>query len=199
MIKAIIFDFGNVLMSFDTSIFISAIRPYSPHPAENIYNIIYDSGLEWDFERGSISAGEFIERVISSCSLSISEDKVASEFCRIFSEVPGMLQIVKSLKGRYLLGLLSNTNPLHYSSAIQPHPAFPLFDAVTLSFEVKAMKPSKDIFMDISGRLGQKPSECLYIDDIKGYADAASELGFKSIHFTGADELYSALLETKIL
>jgi HAD superfamily hydrolase (TIGR01509 family) len=66
---------------------------------------------------------------------------------------------------------------------------FPLFDAVTLSYKVHAMKPTAAIYADMLHKLGLEPGACLYIDDIPEYVQAARHLGMNAVTYTGHDAL----------
>ena len=73
-----------------------------------------------------------------------------------------------------------------------------LFDAVSLPFKVKAMKPDNRILLDSISKLRLKPEECVYIDDIERYAEAAKQIGTKGIHYASFEELISSLKELSI-
>ncbi|HNX97644.1 MAG TPA: HAD family phosphatase, partial [Candidatus Aminicenantes bacterium] len=60
-----------------------------------------------------------------------------------------MLALLERLKKRFRLGLLSNTGPWHAEHQIRASEAFPLFDAVTFSFETGTAKPDRRMFLDI--------------------------------------------------
>jgi putative hydrolase of the HAD superfamily len=91
---------------------------------------------------------------------------------------------------------LSNTNELHFNYVIKQQGIFIFFDVVSLSFKVKAMKPDRRIFDDCLKKLGLLPEECVYIDDIKEYADKATELGLTGIHYKSEENL-KLILTTK--
>ena len=55
------------------------------------------------------------------------------------------------------------------------------------------MKPDKKIYLDALGKLNAIPEECVYIDDIKEYSDAACELGIKGIHYRSHEDLVDSL------
>jgi HAD superfamily hydrolase (TIGR01509 family) len=48
---------------------------------------------------------------------------------------------------------------------------------------VHALKPAPEIYFDALSKLGVRPPECVYVDDIEQYADAARELGMTAIHY----------------
>jgi len=97
------------------------------------------------------------------------------------------------------LGLLSNTNIWDYEEHITRQDVLPLFDSITLSFEVHALKPDKVIYRDALRKLGVSPEEAVYIDDIHEYVAAAEELGMQGIHYRSDAGLRDALGEMQVL
>lgn len=69
----------------------------------------------------------------------------------------------------------------------------PLFDAVTLSFEVGALKPEPEIYLDALRKLSLPPEACVFIDDIGKYAEGAAALGIRGIRYIGHAELLREL------
>src|SRR3989344_1585826 len=199
MIKGIIFDFGNVIKNFDNKIFAKKISEYSDKPAEEIYNLIYNkSNLTELFEAGKINSKEFIEKVSHLCSLNISEKEFIEAYSNIFTANKSVIDLIKKLKKKYKLGLLSNTNEIHFNKVIKKIEVFDLLDAVSLSFKIGSMKPDEEIFKDCLKKLNLKAIECIYIDDIKKYSEKAAEMGIIGVHFTSFSELKKALNELEI-
>jgi putative hydrolase of the HAD superfamily len=96
------------------------------------------------------------------------------------------------------LGLLSNTSELDYANVIKKIKVYPLFDAVTVSYKLKIMKPDKRIFFDILKKLKVKPENAVYIDDIKENSDAASKIGMHGINYIGYEKLIKELRKLDI-
>jgi glucose-1-phosphatase len=194
MIKAIIFDFGNVICKFDMRIFVEKISQLANTPASKMQDILHQSfPLARDYETGLISSDEFFGRISRMYGLSLPKQKFVHAFVEVFTPIPPTFHLIGKLKPRYKLGLLSNTNEWHFEYGIKPVEVFPLFDSVTLSFEVKAMKPAEKIYKDALDKLSLNAAECVYIDDIKENADAASHIGMHGIHYTTHDDLVNSL------
>lgn len=199
MIKAVVFDFGNVIYKFDNTLFLDRISHYTNLSVKELEKRIYDdSDLPEKFETGLISSDEFFKRVIKKCSLSISKPAFIRAYTNIFTPIPSTINLIKKLGENFKLGLLSNTSELDYRYGIKKIDIFPLFDAVSISFEVQAMKPSPKIFEDMVVKLQVKPRECLYIDDIASYVEAATKVGLNGIHFTSHNKLIQELQKYNI-
>lgn len=195
MIRGIIFDFGNVIHSFDTGRFLARLSGWSGLPVETLREKVYGSGLHSRYERGEVSSAEFRRAVASATGTGVPDETFAEGFADIFTPIEGTGEIIRGLKGKYRLGLLSNTNECHYLRHIRKVPVFALFDAVTLSFEVGALKPEAAIYRDALRKLSLPPEECVFIDDIPEYADGASALGIRGIRFSGPARLREELGE----
>jgi glucose-1-phosphatase len=184
MIHAVIFDFGNVICRFDPTMFVRAVAPYSSKSIPELGNILMNSSdLFVEYETGRIPSAVFLELMSIRCSLSCTQAQFIEAFNSIFSPNLPTFDLIRRLKPNYRLGLLSNTSEWHFRHGIYPTEVFPLFETVTLSFEVGTMKPAEDIYRDALEKLGLPPENCVYIDDIKEYADAATALGMHGIHY----------------
>ena len=194
MIKAIIFDYGNVISALDNNLFIKEIAGCSEKTLPDLHELIYvKSGLPTLYETGMIDSDEFFARIKKLCGLSISKTDFIRAFTGIFTPIQSTLKLIERLKPDYRLGLLSNTNEWDYKYEIEKNKVFVLFDTVTVSYKVNVMKPDKEIYLDALKKLGFKPEKCIYIDDIKEYSDAASAIGIRGIHYTDHESLIKSL------
>jgi HAD superfamily hydrolase (TIGR01509 family) len=190
VIRAIIFDFGNVICRFDMRLFIQQISRLTAVPISTLQDIVQQSfELGREYETGLITSEEFYRKVSNRYALPLSKERFVQAFTDIFTPIPSTSELIRKLKPLYKLGLLSNTNEWHFEHAIKKVDVFPLFDAITLSFEVKAMKPAERMYRDLLGKLRVSPDECVYIDDVKEYVQVAGRLGMFSIHYTTPEAL----------
>jgi HAD superfamily hydrolase (TIGR01509 family) len=194
MIKAIIFDLGNVVLKFDNNIFLKRISGHTNKSVEELNKIIYqESGLPKQYESGRITTDEFIRRCIDICELNITREEFIEAYTRIFSPIDTTVNLINKLLGKYQLALLSNTSELDYQYFSKGFEVVSLLTPVSLSYEVGAMKPDKEIFLDMLNKLKFIPGECIYIDDMEEYAKAASRLGIHGIHYVSYNGLISDL------
>jgi len=198
--SAVVFDLGMVLLNFDYKIMIERLEKVEPglgnHFIEN-YKSNYD--VHRNFERGKISETDFVEEMLNSLNHKID----AETFCKFYSEiftlnekVAGLLPV---LKNKYRLFLLSNTNSIHQKYGWKDYPFLVHFEKQFLSHEVGAVKPDEKIYRAVEKYSCLPPEEHIFIDDIKEYADAAKNLGWDAIHFTGYDDLIKNLKAKGIL
>ncbi len=197
MIKAIIFDIGNVIYRFDNNIFLNKISKHTEHSAAELNELIYESStLPKQYESGLLTSDEFFDSITDLCDLNITKNDFIDAYTNIYTPIAPTFDLIRKLRSNYKLALLSNTCEWDMEYGIKPRMGelFDAFDAVSLSFEVKAMKPREELFLDVLDKLKLLPEECVYIDDIKAYTDVADKLGINSVHYTSSAELLEALL-----
>jgi putative hydrolase of the HAD superfamily len=193
-ISSFIFDFGNVICSFDPGLIFARTQQYSALSAGEFLEALKGSHvLMRDYETGFMTSDQFFERICSACRLSVSKKDFIAAYTEIFTPIQSTYTLIRELKPHYKLGLLSNTNEWHYEYGIKPVEVFPLFATVTLSYEVKAMKPAREIYDDALQKLGVPPTECVYIDDLEENVLAARKLGMQGFLFRTGDALRESL------
>jgi epoxide hydrolase-like predicted phosphatase len=200
MIRAIIFDYGNVLSRVNNNLFLERISAFCDRSVAELHRLIYeDSGLPAQYETGLITSGEFYHKISGLCGLKMKRPDFIKAFTDIFTPIGETTPLIRKLKENYKLALLSNTNEWDFEHEISRHECFRLFDTVTLSFVVKEMKPGRKIFMDALTKLNLPPDECIYIDDIREYAEAAAAIGITGIHYVSHGKLMDDLRGLNIL
>jgi putative hydrolase of the HAD superfamily len=193
MIRAVIFDFGGVICAFDNDIFLRKLLAHTDRSFPELKNALYASDLPVRYESGRITSEEFFREAAERGRLAVSREEFFDAFSSIFTPLPGTFRLIRGLKGRYRIGLLSNTNEHHFESYIRTVEVFPLFDSVTLSYDVKMMKPDEGIYRDALRKLRVPPGECMYIDDIEANVEGANRLGLQGIRYVSHDGLLSSL------
>jgi putative hydrolase of the HAD superfamily len=193
-IKAIVFDYGNVIARFNVQTFVQAIAPFTPLSLFQLgLALKRASGTIVQYETGLITSERFFSTMEEVCSLTITEDQFRTAYKDIFTPIDTTIMLIPRLKPAFKLGLLSNTSEWHFENEIRRNSVFPLFDAVSVSFLVKARKPAAQIYIHMLQQLRFDPRECIYIDDIKEFVEAAKQLGMAGIHYTSHDGLVSSL------
>lgn len=193
-ITAVIFDFGKVICDFDLKIFLRKAARYSAKtPAElgGLMTSTMDFALR--YETGLITTDEFFARISETAALRMPKDEFIRAYTGIFTPIESSFDLIRRLKPAYRLGLLSNTSELHFEMGIMPTAVFPLFDTVTLSYQVHAMKPDRKIYDDAIRKMGLPPASCAYIDDIPANVTAGGALGLRALLYTTPDALIADL------
>ncbi len=198
-VKAILFDFGNVVCAFDNDRFLAGLASLCGKPADQLKTRLYlQSTLPKDYEAGRIGSREFLEGVSALCEQDLPEADFIRVYTDIFTPIQATFDLIQKLKPGYRIGLISNTSPWHFEHAIQTAEIFPLFNSVTLSFEVGASKPDPLLFEDALGKLDLMAEECIYIDDQRPYALAATEHLLRGVTYTTPVALMAQLRQLKV-
>jgi putative hydrolase of the HAD superfamily len=182
MIKNIIFDLGNVLISFKPSEYFDKNNyPLSIKAA--ILSDIFGS-KEWlMLDNGEITTSEAIDAIATKSSLSKKE--IAHIFnlrTDLMFPLDSNVRLLPELKKRgFRLYYLSNF-PLDIFEEIRTgYYFFKYFDGGLISAEAKFSKPDIGIYNILLEKYSLVPNECLFIDDIEVNVRAAQALGMKGI------------------
>lgn len=179
MIKALIFDFGNVFLNLDLekaiqdTIELLEIESISDELLS--FNYLYEQGL--------ISTEEFLEFYQDNFP-KLSKQDLIDLWNSMLKDLPQhRLEFIQKLAAekKYKLILLSNTNELHINWVKENIPTYETFkncfDAFYLSHEIGLRKPDNAVFEFILSNNQLAAKDCLFIDDTKEHIIGASKLG----------------------
>ncbi len=184
MFKAVIFDFGNVLCGIDRESFVRKAAQYtSKMSADELLRALWGTQLEFEFETGRFDSHEYFRRVQEMAGLgpSYSYEEFVEDYKRIIIPNPDG---EKGLETAAKLGMrtfvLSNTSFLHASVIFDNEILGTYPELYILSYKVGAMKPDPRIWLKLLEYARLDPADCLYIDDIEQYCQAARSLGMSA-------------------
>ena len=86
-------------------------------------------------------------------------------------------------------GFLSNSGPEVMARVRERWPLDARFDAVVISCEVGVSKPDPRIYQLCLDRLQLPASQTLFVDDRADNIEGAARVGFRTLHWEGADAL----------
>ncbi len=209
-IKAIIFDFGDVLTAPEDRAANEAHREMLAQilnvPPEELWTYLFEGEPSRKWMTGLIDWETFWREVLAPKG--ITDPTEVEAFANIvFSGTdklnPEMMVLLKELHGRYMLAVLSNASwtaeeleELLYTNHAVPKG---LFDVVVTSTSAGAVKPDREIFHSVLAALNVRPDEAVFTDDLPNFVDAASELGIHARVFTSPDNFRSFLHELGVL
>lgn len=108
------------------------------------------------------------------------------------ANVPLLDYIREELKPNYKIGLLSNAIK-NYLPEMLTEEQIALFDVVGISFEMGVGKPDADAYKIVAKKLGVQPEECVFIDDIGVFAEAAKDVGMQAIVYSDLETTLAEL------
>ena len=200
-IKAIIFDFGGVLLDWDPRNLYCTFFPGQPQVMEAFLKEIdfYTWNAEQDKGRPFAEGIAELSRRFPHYAHLIQayydnwEDSITGD-------IPGTVEVLQKLKSQgYALFGLSNWSAETFPRARHDYPFFNWFDDIILSGDVKMNKPDHAIFQLLLNKIGLSAPECILIDDAQPNIDSAQEMGFHVIHFKSATQLHTELQQHRLL
>lgn len=203
-IKAVFFDLGKVLLDFRHEEIVGRLLSRSldrDTKAPALYRFLFDreEGLCNLYDEGRISSGDFYQEIDERFSLRAGFPEFAELWNGIFTENAEVSSIMRRVREKRPVFLLSNVNELHWEFAKDRFAALSQMDGWVLSCRVKAKKPSPGIYAAALGMAGIGPGESVFIDDLEENVSAAEASGIHGILFEGAYGLEIRLKEIGIL
>ncbi|MDR1882827.1 MAG: HAD family phosphatase [Prevotella sp.] len=187
-IKNILFDFGGVIASLDKQKALRRFIEAGFPDIEEYLNEFRQKGIFLEYEEGKINREDFVAEFRK---LSNRKDVTAADidyawlgFLDGISEYK--FRLLKDLRKKYNVYLLSNTNPSVMGWAatgdFSPEglPIGAYFDKCYLSFEIGCAKPDREIFDFIIADSKMDPAETLFLDDGKANIETGEKLGFRT-------------------
>lgn len=188
--KAIVFDFGNVVGYFDHRKATQRLGPYSRLAADDLHRLLFGSDLEDRYERGAITTAEFRATAMREAGLTCSEAFFDEAYRDIFWPHRELCELLPELAKRYPLLLLSNTNDLHAGwFAAQFAAEFRHFRHLLYSHEVRARKPEAAAFAAATRLADCRPEEVLFFDDLESNVAGARAFGWQGVVFSCAEDV----------
>jgi putative hydrolase of the HAD superfamily len=168
VIKAIIFDYFGVISSDEYWQFVKQDRKTN----SQFRNLADEVNL------GQIHWQAFIQKVASATGKTVEE---VDELYATERINPLMVTYIKQLRARYKTGLLTNAHHEFIDALFAKSKLETLFDAVVISSRIGMIKPDPHIFQYILDKLGVKPAEAIYIDDLERHTAAGNRVGMHTI------------------
>lgn len=198
MIENIIFDLGNVLISYDPKSFIS--KYVKEENQEKFFEIVFGS-KEWqDLDRGTLE----YDKVIEIFSEKFPEERKSIE--RLFNNniqdvlfpIEKNLELLSQLKKSYKLYILSNFHKEAFLEISKRCNFDKYFDGRVISYEVKLLKPEAEIYQEILSKYKLVPENTLFVDDTFVNIEGARKFKINTIHLKEKEILKDVLLEKNI-
>ncbi|MBN1938177.1 MAG: HAD family phosphatase [Candidatus Aminicenantes bacterium] len=201
MIETVVSDLGNVLLRFDNNVFFRALTSHTELPVEDIRAVTHENlDLLTLFEKGAVSPIDFYRNAKDLLSLTAGYEEFFRAYCDgVFSLVPEVRDLYRRLKPRYRLVLLSNTDVIRWTHVKTKFPEILLFDDYILSFDVGAMKPEPEIYLEAVRAGGARPEQTLFIDDMQANVEGAERMGMKGLWLRPGDDLTRQLSGFEII
>ncbi|MBX3056595.1 MAG: HAD family phosphatase [Anaerolineae bacterium] len=183
-IKAIIFDFGGVILRTQDW---SGRRRWEKRlglPEHGAEQLVFNSEMGRQAQHGRITTNELWQWVGQTCGLSAADlAQFRADFWAGDVLDGEMVAMIRGLRPSYQTALISNafndlrdvlTNQFAIADA---------FDVIVISAEEGIMKPDPRLYQIALERLGCRPEEAIFIDDFAYNIAGAQAVGLHAIHF----------------
>lgn len=188
MIKAVIFDMGGVLVNLDTELCIANFKRLAGFDTINDYlDRYHQKGFISMLEEGTITPEEYCERCIRLSRPGTTPEIVKECFCSLLVSLnTPVVELVKELRGKYDLYILSNNNPITRAKfadmlAAEGIAENEAFKKGFYSYEMHLLKPGREIYDRTVNEIGVKPEEVLFIDDSITNVEGAEAAGIRTV------------------
>jgi len=194
-IKALIFDFGGVLIRTESQEPRKRLAKRLGLSPEELYAIILDGEATRLAELGRISSQERWERAAEALGLNSAEECLAviREFFSGDVLDTELVERIRHWRARYKTALLSNFSDRLLDFVENELGLDDCFDAIIVSALVGVRKPDPAIYRLALDRLQVAPHEAVFIDDMRANVEGAASIGMHAIQFTTRDALFAEL------
>ncbi|MFT6879619.1 MAG: HAD superfamily hydrolase (TIGR01509 family) [Arcticibacterium sp.] len=187
--KAILFDFGNVVINIDPELTIKSLSEISSKSLDRVREKMEMSQLNKRYEMGLFTDEEFREIIRQTIGYPFSDAQVDEAWNALLLDLPPhRIKLILELQNAYPVYLLSNTNNIHITkcnSIFKEEFGIPdvksLFKRAFFSYEMGLWKPDPEIYQEVLSEIRQKPEDVLFIDDNANNIASAAKMGFQTI------------------
>lgn len=194
-IKNIVFDMGNVILDYNPSRIVSKVFT-DPAEKDLFLKEIFQSEGWRMLDQGTLTFEEHYQELASRYPMYAEKiDWILQNWHKDQPYIPGIHNLIERLDAAgFDLYLLSNANSRYYTFETYLD-IFKRFKGITLSSDLKLVKPQREIYERFCSIHQLVPGECLFIDDQLANIKAAREAGWLAHKFVDVDELEGFLTD----
>lgn len=197
MINTVIFDIGNVLVPFNWE------ETFKKCLNEEEFKIVSEATVldtdAWnELDKGVLTKEEIFQLFYNNAPMYKKQiDTAVTETYKNIFPFSYSEKLIKTLKENgYKVYLLSNFGDFSFNLSKENFTFMNYIDGGVISYEVKLLKPSEEIYKATCDKYSINPSEAVFLDDNADNIEGAKKFGLNTIHFSS---LENALEEFKNL
>ncbi len=199
MIKNIIFDIGEVLLSFRPRDYLRE-KYGEGEKADRLDGIIFRSKYWEQLDRGIITENEAKIQLKNDFPAYRNEiEEVLQEWTGILKPLPATRLLDEIRSNGLGLFYLSNFHRRAWEMVRGKYEFFSLFQGGVISARVGTLKPEEEIYRKLLAEFSLEAGECLFIDDRPENIDIAEKMGFLTHQYLDFKRLEEHLKRMKLL
>ena len=173
---------------------------YCPYSARDIAERVHGHrDLIRSFDTGKIEPADFYREAVQKLGAKVGQDTFFRVYRDVFSPNPPVLDILRRLKNRYKLILLSNTDVVRFGFIKEKYPEIFVFDEYVLSYEVGYLKPSPEIYQEALKKARVRPEESVFLDDLSENIEGARAVGMGAVLYGPQTDLEADLRKMNVI
>ena len=179
---------GGVIVRLDMDRCISNFKELAGFTdIEKYLDRFHQKGFISDLEEGLTTADEFYHECLRHSRPGTTVETARYCFCSLLDGLEDeTLGVIRSLRGRFPLYVLSNNNPVsreYFREMMTERGLDPaeVFAKEFYSYEMHLLKPSREVYEHVVESIGVKPEEILFIDDARDNVEAAQAVGITTL------------------
>ncbi len=182
-IRAVFFDLGGVIVRTEYQAPRQRLAEQFGMDYDDIDKIVFGGASAARASVGEISEEEHWQNVMKTLKLPANEaERVKREFFAGDVIDRTLLEFLRSLKPNYKVGAISNAWS-GLRAYMEREKFADVFDAIIISAEVGAAKPSAEIYHKALKQLNVNPNEAVFVDDVLENIEACEKIGMRGIQF----------------
>jgi len=186
----VVFDLGGVVFRLDKMNAIRRFKEIGVTQVEEFLDDYEQKGIFGDLESGKLTATQYRDELSRIVGKPLTMDQLEYAWTGYAVEMyqSNFDALLKLRREGFPVSLLSNTNPFMMRWARSNefdgngHGLDYYFDNLYLSYEMRIMKPSPEIFKAMIENEQTEPDNILFIDDSARNCQAAAALGIKTLN-----------------
>jgi len=195
-IENIVFDVGQVLLTFQPEKFLSGFTD-DEREVEKISSAVFRSSEWLNLDRGSWSrqeAADFFRERLPEYGEII--EKAVLNWTDMLKPIDENIELMQELKSQgYPVYVLSNFPEEGYRKAREEFSFWRHFDGIVISALEGYVKPEAEIYQVLLSRYNLKPEKTIFIDDSEKNIKGAKSEGIIGIEFNEPAELRKELAD----
>jgi len=195
-VKNLIFDLGGVILDLSVDHTLQSFSDLSGLEKKKVKELFISSPGFLEYEKGLIDDEEFRSFVRKLYNVTADDAALDASWNAMLRGIPQQkLDLLLSLKNKFNVYLLSNTNTIHlnyiHDKILLPHfqekSLDRYFHKTYYSHLMKKRKPDADIFEQVLEENRLAPQETLFLDDNADNIAGAKALGIQTVHVVTPD------------